>query len=54
MDIVSLYIGQCRYEIQVQEEVPVWYTGTHCPILSNDYHQIKFFHTCKRANAAAK
>jgi hypothetical protein len=26
MDIV--YIDKCRYEIQEQKEVPVWYTGT--------------------------
>jgi hypothetical protein len=24
---VMVYIDKCRYEIQEQQEVPVWYTG---------------------------
>jgi hypothetical protein len=33
MDVV--YIGKCRYEIQEQKEVPVWYTGIYRPISSS-------------------
>jgi hypothetical protein len=29
-----LYIDKCRYEIQEQKEVPIWYTGTHRPVSS--------------------
>jgi hypothetical protein len=32
MDIV--YTDKCRYEIQEQKEVPVWYTGIYRPISS--------------------
>jgi hypothetical protein len=35
MDIV--YIDKCRYEIQEQKEVPVWYTGIYRPISSTEY-----------------
>jgi hypothetical protein len=28
MDVVYI---KCRYEIQEQKEVPLWYTGTHRP-----------------------
>jgi hypothetical protein len=30
MDVA--YIDKCRYEIQGQKEVPVWYTATYRPI----------------------
>jgi hypothetical protein len=36
MDIVFEYAGKCRYEIQEQKEVPVWYTGIYLPISSTD------------------
>jgi hypothetical protein len=26
----TAYIGKCRYEIQEQKAVPVWYTDTGC------------------------
>jgi hypothetical protein len=32
MDIV--YVDKCRYEVQEQKEVPVWYTGIYRPISS--------------------
>jgi hypothetical protein len=34
MDILCIY--KCRYEIQDQKEVPVWYTGICRPISSTD------------------
>jgi hypothetical protein len=36
-----MYIGKWWYEIQEQNEVPVWYTGTYRPISSNAYMQAK-------------
>jgi hypothetical protein len=33
MDIV--YVDKCRYEVQEQKEVPVWYTGIYRPISSS-------------------
>jgi hypothetical protein len=38
MDIV--YIDKCRYEIQEQKEVPVWYTGIYRPISSTGQFHI--------------
>jgi hypothetical protein len=29
-----VYIDKCRYEVQEQKEVPVWYTGIYRSILS--------------------
>jgi hypothetical protein len=31
------YTDKCRYEIQEQKEVPVWYAGIHWPISSTGY-----------------
>jgi hypothetical protein len=38
MDIV--YVDECRYEIQEQEEVPVWYTGPFRALLTTNYMNI--------------
>jgi hypothetical protein len=42
MDI--LCIDKCRYEIQEQKEVPLWYTGIYQFISSTDI--MSFFHEC--------
>jgi hypothetical protein len=34
MDII--YTDKCRYEVQEQKEVPVWYTGPFRALLSAD------------------
>jgi hypothetical protein len=34
----SLYTDKCRYEIQEQREVPVWYTGIYRPISSTGHN----------------
>jgi hypothetical protein len=36
-----MYVDKCRYEIQEQKEVPVWYTGIYGPISSTGW----FFQT---------
>jgi hypothetical protein len=36
-----VYIDKCRYEIQEQKEVPVWYTGIERPISSTEWHPLK-------------
>jgi hypothetical protein len=43
MDIV--YIKKCRYEIEEQKEVPVWYTGIYRPISSTDYTLMCFIYS---------
>jgi hypothetical protein len=37
MDTAYKLIDKCRYEIQEQKEVPVWYIGTYRPISSTAY-----------------
>jgi hypothetical protein len=47
MDIV--YIDMCRYEIQEQKYVPVWYTGIFRALLSTIFlqysHSVIFRHS---------
>jgi hypothetical protein len=31
-----VYIDKCRYEIQEQNYVPIWYTGIYRPISTTD------------------
>jgi hypothetical protein len=31
---MMMYTVKCRYEMQAEKEVPVWYTGTYRPISS--------------------
>jgi hypothetical protein len=33
-------IWKCRYEIQEQKEIPVWYTGIYRPISSTGNNRI--------------
>jgi hypothetical protein len=32
IDVYITYIDKCRYEIQKEKGVPVWYTGIYRPI----------------------
>jgi hypothetical protein len=32
---VTICIDKCRYEIQEEKDVPVWYAGIYLPISSN-------------------
>jgi hypothetical protein len=41
MDII--YTDKCRYEIQEQKEVPVWYPGTYRSILSITTTTVKIY-----------
>jgi hypothetical protein len=42
-----LYVDKCRYEIQEQKEVPVWYTGIyHMYIRSVDTTAVFIITTC--------
>jgi hypothetical protein len=43
----TVYIYKCRYEIQEQKQVSIWYTGTFREVLHTEIKIITYLHLIK-------